>query len=105
MPEGLTSPTLALSLLGGTGFTAWFGLTEVGLIREGSPEGKTVVISGAAGATGSTAVQLAKHVFGVKRVVGIAGGKDKCDWVKSLGADDCVDCMSCFPDAFQQWRG
>lgn len=42
-------------------------------------------------AVGSTAVQLAKNVIGAKRVVGIAGGKAKCDWVVSLGADACVD--------------
>jgi NADPH-dependent curcumin reductase CurA len=41
---------------------------------------------------GSIAIQLAKHVVGAKRVVGIAGGQDKCDWVvKHLGADACVD--------------
>jgi NADPH-dependent curcumin reductase CurA len=43
-------------------------------------------------AVGSIAIQLAKHVIGAKRVVGIAGGKDKCDWVvNELGADACVD--------------
>ncbi|KAL8276669.1 hypothetical protein RQP46_010937 [Phenoliferia psychrophenolica] len=94
VPEGLESPTIALSLLGGTGLTAYFGLVEVGLIKEGKTSEKTVVISGAAGSTGSTAVQLAKHVFGVKRVVGIAGGADKCAYVKSLGADVCVDYKS-----------
>jgi len=43
-------------------------------------------------AVGSIAVQLAKNVIGAKRVVGIAGGPEKCDWVvKHLGADACVD--------------
>lgn len=92
VPEGLSSPTLALSILGGTGLTAWHGLNQVGHVK---PE-HTVIISGAAGATGSTAIQLAKNVVGCKRVVGIAGGKDKCDYVVSLGADACVDYKVCW---------
>ncbi|KAL8291287.1 hypothetical protein RQP46_002265 [Phenoliferia psychrophenolica] len=90
VPEVLPSPTLALSMLGVTALTAWFGLHEVGFIK---PE-HTVVISGAAGSTGSIAVQIAKNMTGCKRVVGIAGGKEKCDYVKSLGADECVDYKS-----------
>lgn len=43
-------------------------------------------------AVGSIAIQLAKHVVGAKRVVGVAGGQEKCDWVVNhLGADACVD--------------
>lgn len=53
----------------------------------------TLVVSGAAGSVGSCLVQIAKHVVGCKRVVGIAS-KGKCDWVKSLGADECVDYKS-----------
>ena len=53
VPEGLESPTLALSILGMTSLTAWFGLHEVGFIKKEH----TVVISGAAGATGSAAIQ------------------------------------------------
>lgn len=77
----------SLSVLGMVSVTAYQGIFE---ILDVKPE-HTVVISGAAGAVGSCAVQLAKHVVGAKRVVGIAGGAEKCAWVKSLGADECVD--------------
>lgn len=76
----------ALGPLGMTGMTAYFGLD---IFKPKSSD--TVVISAASGATGSTAVQLAKKVYGCKNVVGIAGGKQKCDYVKSIGADSCVD--------------
>ena len=36
-------------------------------------------------------MQIAKKIVGCKKVIGIAGGKEKCDWVKSLGADECID--------------
>lgn len=42
-------------------------------------------------AVGSIFVQIAKKIVGCEKVIGIAGGKEKCDWVKSLGADECVD--------------
>ena len=75
-----------LNTLGMPGMTAYFGLKEVGL----PSAGETIVISAAAGAVGQTVGQLAK-ILGLK-VVGIAGGKDKCDWVvKSLGYDACID--------------
>ncbi|KAK4698311.1 hypothetical protein P7C70_g7971, partial [Phenoliferia sp. Uapishka_3] len=90
VPEGLESPTLALSILGMTSMTAWFGLHEIGHIKASD----TVVISGAAGATGSAAIQICKNVVGCKRVIGIAGGPEKCAYVKSLGADECVDYKS-----------
>ncbi|KAM0749531.1 NAD(P)-binding protein [Meredithblackwellia eburnea MCA 4105] len=90
IPDGLPSPTLAMSILGGTALTAWFGLHEVGLIKKED----TVLISGAAGSTGSIAVQIAKNIVGCKRVVGIAGGKEKCEYVKTLGADECLDYKS-----------
>lgn len=95
IPKDIPSPTLALSLLGLTGLTAWFGLHEVGHVSKEH----TVVISGAAGSTGSTAIQLAKNVVGCRWVVGIAGGKDKVDYVMSLGADACVDYKSATFDA------
>ncbi|KAI9639199.1 uncharacterized protein MKK02DRAFT_39490 [Dioszegia hungarica] len=80
---------LALTALGVNGLTAWAGaFREMDL----KPE-HTLVVSGAAGSVGSCLVQIAKHVVGCKRVVGIAS-KGKCDWVKSLGADECVDYKS-----------
>jgi NADPH-dependent curcumin reductase CurA len=76
--------------LGMPGLTAYFGLTEVGEIKEGD----TVVISGAAGAVGSVAGQVAK-AKGAARVVGIAGGPEKCAWlVDELGFDAAIDYKS-----------
>lgn len=77
----------SLSVLGMVAVTAYQGVFE---ILDVKPE-HTVLISGAAGAVGSAAVQYAKHVIGAKRVVGIAGGAEKCKWVESIGADACVD--------------
>jgi NADPH-dependent curcumin reductase CurA len=72
--------------LGVTGLTAYFGLLEVGQIKAGD----TVVVSGAAGATGMIAGQIAK-IKGC-RVVGIAGGPEKCAYlVKELGFDAAID--------------
>lgn len=83
---GLPLP-LYLGGLGMTGLTAFFGLTEVGQIKEG----QAVLISAASGATGSMAVQLAKHVFKASKVYGIAGSDEKCKWVESIGADYCAN--------------
>lgn len=75
-----------LGALGMTGFTAYFGILDVGRPQPG----ETVVVSGAAGAVGSIAGQIAK-LKGC-RVVGIAGGPEKCAHVvRDLGFDDCVD--------------
>ncbi|NMM10310.1 MAG: NADP-dependent oxidoreductase [Polaromonas sp.] len=75
-----------LNVLGMPGMTGYFGLLEVGRPKAG----ETVVVSGAAGAVGQTVGQIAK-LKGC-RVVGIAGGKAKCDWVvKELGFDACID--------------
>ena len=72
--------------LGVTGLTAYFGLLDVGQAKAGD----TVVVSGAAGATGMVAGQIAK-IKGC-RAVGIAGGAEKCNYVvKELGFDACVD--------------
>ncbi len=74
LPKGV-DPALAISVLGVTGVTAYYGLLEIG-----KPEaGQTVVVSGAAGATGSVAGQIAKRKG--CRVIGIAGGRDKCAWL------------------------
>jgi NADPH-dependent curcumin reductase CurA len=79
-----------IGALGGPGLTAYYGLVEV----VGAKAEDTVVVSGAAGATGSMVVQIAKHIVGAKRVIGIAGGEKKCRWVESLGADICIDYKS-----------
>jgi len=75
-----------MSALGPTGITAYFGLLEVGRPKAG----ETVVISGAAGATGSAVGQIAK-IQGC-RAIGIAGGAEKCRWlVEEYGFDAAVD--------------
>ena len=80
---------LALSLFGITGPTAYFGVLDVGQVKAG----ETFVVSGAAGATGSVAGQIAK-IKGCK-VIGTAGGKAKCDWLRNeLGFDGVIDYQS-----------
>ena len=75
-----------IGTLGMPGMTAYFGILEVGKIKEG----ETVLVSAAAGAVGSIVGQIAK-IKGCK-VVGIAGGKEKCDYVvNELGFDGCID--------------
>ncbi len=75
-----------LSSLGMTGLTAYFGLIDIGQPKEG----ETVVVSAAAGAVGMVVGQIAKLKGG--RVVGIAGGPEKCRYVvEELGFDACVD--------------
>jgi len=82
----LGTNTQWLNVLGMPGMTGYFGLLDIGLPKPG----ETVVVSGAAGAVGQTVGQLAK-IKGC-RVVGIAGGRAKCDWVvNELGFDACVD--------------
>jgi NADPH-dependent curcumin reductase len=86
IPEGIPA-TLALNLFGVTGMTAYFGLLDVG----GLQEGDTVVVSGAAGATGSTVGQIAK-LKGAGTVVGLAGTDEKCRWiVDELGFDHAIN--------------
>jgi NADPH-dependent curcumin reductase CurA len=75
----------AVGALGMPGQTAYAGIVHVAKVKEGD----TVVISAAAGAVGSQAGQIAKALGA--RVVGIAGGQAKCDAVKALGFDECVD--------------
>ncbi|KAF3763347.1 NAD(P)-binding protein [Cryphonectria parasitica EP155] len=73
-------------VLGLTGLTAYFGMTTIGKPKAG----ETVVISGAAGATGSVAGQMAK-IAGAK-VIGIAGSEDKCRWLeREVGFDVCLN--------------
>ena len=85
VPEGI-EPELMLSALGVTGLTAYFGLMDLGEPKAG----ETVLVSGAAGATGSVAGQIAK-IKGC-RVVGIAGGPKKCKWLTDeAGFDEVID--------------
>ncbi|MET0901793.1 MAG: NADP-dependent oxidoreductase [Acidimicrobiales bacterium] len=85
LPPGV-DPEASLALFGAAGVTAYVGLTDVGKVQEG----ETVVVSAAAGATGSIAVQIAK-ILGA-RVIGIAGSDEKCAWlVDDLGIDGAIN--------------
>jgi NADPH-dependent curcumin reductase len=87
---GMAPLSTFLGGLGMPGLTAYFGLTEVGDLQEGD----TVVISGAAGAVGSVAGQIAK-AMGAGKVIGIAGGPEKCTWLlDDLGFDEAIDYKS-----------
>ncbi len=86
LPRGGAPLSAYLGVLGMPGATAYAGISEICKPQAG----ETVVISAGSGAVGSVAGQLAKRAGA--RVVGIAGGPDKCLWVQdSLGFDDCVD--------------
>ncbi|MCJ1381251.1 hypothetical protein MMC17_004360 [Xylographa soralifera] len=82
-PEGRL--TDALGVLGLTGLTAYFGILDVGAVKAGD----FVVVSGAAGATGSVVGQIAKLKGAT--VLGIAGSDDKVQWLKSLGFDNALN--------------
>ncbi|KAF4612827.1 hypothetical protein G7Y89_g15547 [Cudoniella acicularis] len=77
--------TDALGVVGPTGLTAYFGMLEVGQVKAGD----FVVVSGAAGATGSVACQIAKLKGAT--VLGIAGSDEKVKWLKELGCDDALN--------------
>ncbi|KAK4178566.1 putative NADP-dependent oxidoreductase [Triangularia setosa] len=96
LPQGGKLTDL-LGVLGSTGLTAFFGMTKIGQPKPGD----TVVVSAAAGATGSVAAQIAK-IAGA-RVVGIAGGEAKCRWLKEeLGLDEALDYKA--PDFKQKFK-
>ena len=86
LDPGMAHPSWALGILGMPGFTAWAGLTQIGV-----PEpGETVCVAAATGPVGATVGQIAR-LMGC-HVVGIAGGADKCAYaVASLGFDACID--------------
>jgi len=82
----MAQPSLALGVLGMPGFTAYMGLLDIGQPKAG----ETVVVAAASGAVGSVVGQIAK-LQGC-RVVGIAGGPEKCRYVvEELGFDACID--------------
>ena len=88
IPTGMgLSLATVMNVLGVTGITAFFGLLDVGSFKEGD----AVLVSGAAGATGSVVGQIAK-AKGASKVVGIAGGPEKCaEVVEKYGFDACLD--------------
>jgi NADPH-dependent curcumin reductase CurA len=85
LPNLGVQPQQFLGILGVTGATAYFGLLDAA----GAKEGDIVFVSAAAGAVGSAVVQIAKAKG--MTVIGSAGGPDKCEFVRSLGADQVVD--------------
>ncbi|GAE00270.1 hypothetical protein PTT_12158 [Paecilomyces variotii No. 5] len=96
--EGL-SVTDCVALFGFASVTAFYGLVDVA----NTGPNDAIVISGAAGAVGSVAVQIAKHVLKCRKVIGIAGSDSKCKWVESLGADVCLNYKSSgFKDELKQ---
>ena len=94
LPADIEPPSYALGVLGMPGFTAFVGLLDIGKPQPG----ETLVVAAATGAVGSVVGQIAK-LRGC-RVVGVAGGADKCAWaVHELGFDDCIDHRSVTLDA------
>jgi NADPH-dependent curcumin reductase CurA len=86
IPSGLPSPSMALGVLGMPGMTAYMGLIDIGQPKAG----ETLVVAAASGAVGSVVGQVAK-IKGL-RVVGVAGGAEKCRYVvEELGFDACID--------------
>jgi len=85
LPSLGAPPEQFLGVLGVTGMTAYFGLLDAASAKAGD----IVFVSAAAGAVGSVVVQIAKAKG--MTVIGSAGGTDKCDYVRSLGADHVVD--------------
>lgn len=86
LDPSMPHPSWALGILGMPGFTAWAGLTQIGMPKPG----ETVCVAAATGPVGATVGQIAR-LMGC-HVVGIAGGVDKCAFaVGSLGFDACID--------------
>jgi NADPH-dependent curcumin reductase CurA len=85
LPDLGAEPQQFLGVLGTTGATAYFGLLDAASAKAGD----IVFVSAAAGAVGSVVVQIAKAKG--MTVIGSAGGKAKCDYVRSLGADQVID--------------
>ena len=85
LPDVGASAQQFLSVLGITGATAYFGLLDAASAKAAD----TVFVSAAAGAVGSVVVQIAKAKG--MTVIGSAGGEEKCEYVRSLGADQVID--------------
>ena len=85
VPDLGAEPQQFLGVLGVTGVTAYFGLLDAASAKEDD----VVFVSAAAGAVGSAAVQIAKAKG--MTVIGSAGGPEKCEFVRSLGADQVID--------------
>ena len=85
LPNLGAPPELFLGVLGVTGLTAYFGLLDAASAKQGD----IVFVSAAAGAVGSVVVQIAKAKG--MTVIGSAGGAEKCEFVRSLGADEVID--------------
>ena len=85
LPNLGAPPEQFLGVLGVTGLTAYFGLLDAASAKQGD----IVFVSAAAGAVGSVVVQIAKAKG--MTVIGSAGGQEKCDFVRSLGADQTLD--------------
>jgi hypothetical protein len=99
VPADVDEPHHMLGLLGMTGLTAYFGMIDVGR----PVEGDSVLVTSAAGATGSIAGQIAR-IKGAKQVVGTAGAEEKRDWVRNVaGFDECLDHYA--DDILRQIRG
>lgn len=88
VPDIGISYSAALGSLGMTGFSAYFGFVDCGKPQQGD----IVLVSGAAGGVGTHVVQIAK-IFGCK-VIGIAGGEEKCELIRSIGCDGAIDYKS-----------
>lgn len=84
MEEGMTLLD-AMTLYSSNSLTAFAGLVEVGRVRAG----ETVMVSGAAGSVGAMACQIARNLG--CRVIGIAGGEEKCSWLREICGVDAVD--------------
>ena len=99
VPADVAEPHHMLGLLGMTGLTAYFGMTDIGR----PVEGDAVLVTAAAGATGSIAGQIAR-ILGAAQVVGTAGSDDKRAWVRDVaGFDECLDHYA--DDILRQIRG
>lgn len=86
LEKGIQHPSLCLGVLGMPGFTAYMGLLDIGQPKAG----ETVVVAAASGAVGAVVGQIAK--FKHCRVIGIAGGEEKCRYVEDiLKFDACID--------------